>query len=547
MITLMKGNDLWERYCTFYEKDFPDQLEYSKGRMEQYFRRWKETDLAKTLCRGTPAKFQVVPITTYSDYPMLSELGRKIAEAIERNPRKPRELLKEYYDRVSRGIGSSLNRYMAEPFHFCAKTTGTTGESKWIAHGETFLKSMVQGSVACLAFSCSDGWGETKLRIGDKCLNMSASIPYISGWGAWGSKHLFQLIPPIEVTDNLRDMQQKYLLMLETIRKGEKVSAGGGIGSMFYMMCKYFVEPEEFYQEHYRSMDFGLKKVLLRLKLLQLEMSRKEKKRITDFMPLKGVLISGVDARLYIEFFRKEFGLTPLNVYGSTEVGSVMRGDPDRKTDLVPDLGNSYLEFQDEDGEVRDIDELKRGKVYGLVVTPFGSIVYRYDMEDLLRVVDFRDDGMPVFSFESRKTTLIRLYSWYRVTPNVVVQALSNAGLRSSDKWAVVKLLKPREHLHFLMERAWPYSEREAEKIIFNSLMEAYRVIPHSGRTLRDYIADFRIRDPSEVVKVEYLRPGAFVRYSIIRAKMGAPLGQYKPPKIIPTERMEVYDTLRSA
>jgi len=97
------------------------------------------------------------------------------------------------------------------------------------------------------------------------------------------------------------------------------------------------------------------------------------------------------------------------------------------------------------------------------------------------------------------------------------------------------------------MEKTWPYSKREAEKIIFNSLMEAEKIIPYRGRTLRDYVSEFKIKDPSEVVKVEYLKPGAFLRYSMIKAKMGSPLGQYKPPKIIPTEKMEIYETLRSA
>ena len=539
--------DLWERYCKFYEKDFSEQMEFNRERMKRYFRKWKKTDFAKIIYKSNLKSFREAPITRYDDYPMLREFGRRITDVTKRNPKRPGELFKEYYDRISRELGSSLNRYMTEPFYLCMKTTGTTGESKWVAHGETFWKNFAQASIATAVISCSDGWGETNLKVGDKCINMNASIPYISGWGAWASQTHFELIPPIKVADNLRNMQEKFYLILKAIRKGEKISAGGGIGSMFYMMCKHFVEPEEFYHEYYCSLGFGLKKMLLYFKILQCKLSRKEKKRMVDFMPLKGVLIAGMEARLYIDFFKKEFNIEPLNVYGSTEAGPLMRGDPDRKTDLIPDLRTSYLEFKTEDGEIKDLDELKKGEIYDLVVTPFGSILFRYDMEDLLRVIDFRDDGMPIFAFEGRKITVIRLYSWYRVTPNVIVRALSKAGLRSSDKWAVIKLLKPREHLHFLMEKAWPYSEREAEKIIFNSLIEADKDIPHRGRTLRDYIADFRIKNPSDVIKVEYLKPGTFLRYSMIKAKMGAPLGQYKPPKIIPTEKMEIYETLKSA
>lgn len=541
------NSSLWEKYCSLYEESFPEQMDYNRKRMKLYFQRWKKTALAKSICRIKPKGFKEVPITTYSDYPVLSDFGRRISRVTDRNPRKKGELFSKYYDRIGEEIGHQLDPYMTEPYFFCTKTTGTTGESKWIAHGETFWKNFFSASIAAAVISCSDDWGETKLRTGDKALNMNAPIPYISGWGALASQTEVEMIPTIEVADNLRDMKERFSLVLRTIEKGARIALGGGIGSIFYMICKYFSEPEVFYREYYTSMGFGLRKILLSLKLLQHRYGKKVRRSTTDLVPLKGVLVAGMEAQLYIEFFKEEFNLDPLHIYGSTETGPLMRGDPDRKTDLVPDLRTSYIELRTEDGDMRDLDELKRGEVYNVVVTPFGSTLFRYDMEDLSRVVDFRDDGMPVFAFEGRKTTVVRLYD-YDVTPNTIVQALSRAGLKSSDKWAVVKLLKPREHLHFLMERTWPYSEAEAENIIFNSLLDAERTIPHPDETLlRDYVTDFRIKKPSEVIRVEYLKPGAFLRYQMMKAKGGSPIGQYKPPKIIPSERMEIYEALKNA
>jgi hypothetical protein len=477
---------------------------------------------------------------------MLSEFGQKITDTTAKNPRMKGELFKDYYDRITREIGTSLNRYMTEPYSFCTKTTGTTGANKWIVHGETFWKNFLSASMSTAVISCSDGWGETKLREGDKVLNVTASIPFISGWGALASQTHLKLIPPVEVADNLKGMRERFNLVLKSIAKGEKAALGGGIGSIFYMLCKYFVDPEEFYTEYYHSMDLSITKILLSLKLLQCKLTRKETKRIIDFIPLKGVLMAGMEAKLYIDFFREEFGLEPLHIYGSTEAGPLMRGDPDRKTDLVPDLRTSYLEFKTEEGEMKDLDELRKGEVYDLVVTPFGSILFRYDMEDRFRVIDYRDDGMPIFAFEGRKTSAIKLYSRYVVSSTIIVQALYEAGLRASDKWAVIKMLKPREHFQFAMEKTWPYSEEESEKIIFHSLMKASETLPQRGETLTNYVADFKIKDPSEVVKVEYLKPGAFLRYSIMKAKSGAQIGQYKPPTIIPTEKADIYETLRS-
>lgn len=498
------------------------------------------------LCQGTSEQHQDVPITTYEDYPMLAEFGSKITELRNRNPRKKGELFKDYYERISRGIGSSLNRYMTEPYYLTMKTTGTTGESKWVVHGETFWENLLSGAIRSAVVACSDSWGETKVKDGDKALNVTASIPHLSGWALLASQSHFKLIPPIKVTDNLRNMKDTVLLILQSIEKGEKIALGGGLGSLFYMICQYFVEPEKFYQEYYNTLKFGLNKSLLFLKLLQLKLSKKERKKIVDYMPLKGVLIGGLDSRLYIDFFKEEFNLEPLNNYGSTEAGSLMRGMPDRKSDLVPDLMTGFFEFRTEEGHIIGLDEVKRGEVYDLIVTPFGSIFFRYDMKDLFKVIDFRDDGMPIFAFEGREINIINIYG-YKLTPNAASQALSMAGLSSSDKWAVTKILKPKEHIRFLMEKTWSYSEREAEKLIFDSIMNVYGMMTNRGLTLRDYVVKFGIEEPSEMIKVEYLKPGAFNRYSLIKAKTGSPLGQYKPPKIIPSDRMDIYETLKNA
>lgn len=523
-------------------------MEYNEEQKERYFHRWKKTDLAKSLHKGDLETFQDAPITVYGDYNVLRGFSRKLEDAIVKNPKKQGELFKEYYDRISLGMGSSLNRYMTEPYCLCMKTTGTTGSSKWVVHGEAFWRNFASAAIASAIVSCSDDWGETKLRIGDKAINVTAPIPYISGWGTWATQDIVKLIPPIEVADNLRDMKERFYLLLKAINKGEKIVLGGGLGSMFYMICRYFVDPEEFYKEAYHSMDFGLRKMLLYFKLLQCRLGRKERKKIIDLMPLKGVLIGGMESKLYINFFKKEFNLEPLHAYGSTEGGNLMRGDPDRKADLVPDLRTSYFEFLTEHGDIRTLDELRRDEIYELVVTPFGSIFFRYNMEDLFRVVDLRDDGMPIFAFEGRKTMVIDLYS-YRIYTNSIVHSLLKAGLEASDKWAAVKILKPREAICFVMEKTWPYSETEAEKIIFYSIMETEKITKentHRDETLLDYVVDNRIKDPSEVVKVEYLKPGAFYRYTMMKAKTGAPMGQYKPPQIIPPDKMEIYDALKS-
>lgn len=539
------STDLWNKYCSFYENDFAEQLEYNKKFIAKYFQRWKKTALAKSICQSDILKLKDVPITSYSDYPMLITFSQNILDRITNVPKKPGELKKDYYTRIGSDLGSSLNQYMTEPYYFFMKTTGSTGESKWIVHGKTFWDNFISSALANAVIACSVKWGETKLKDGDKALNITAPVPFLSGWAAWATQIHFKLIPPIAVTDNIQDMKEIFLIILDAIQKGEKISLGGGLGSMFYMMCKYLTEPRKFFEDYYATLDFGLRKILLAFKLFQYKLSERKIKKIVEFIPLKGVLIGGHESRLYLDFFKEEFNLEPLNSYGSTEAGPVMRGDPDRKSDLIPDLRTNYLEFMTEDGVLKGIDELKRGETYDLVVTPFGSILFRYDMEDVFRVVDFRSDEMPVFAFEGRKRAIIDIYT-YRITPNIIVQALFEAGLTSSDKWSVIKLLKPNEHLSFLMEKTWPYSEKEAEQIIFQSLIDIEKKIEYCGTEFTDLVADFKIKSPSDLIKVKYLKPGAFLRFVMFQAKKGVPLGQYKPPKFIPADKVEIYETLKN-
>lgn len=536
----MSNSNLWKKYCSFYDKSFQEQVEYNNERLENYFSKWKKTDIAKKLDNACLKSFKDIPITDYSDYPMLASFALQLESATKMNPRTETESLSKYYHRISPKLGASLNRYMTEPFYFCASTTGSTGRSKCIANGETFWKNFFQASLATVLVSCSESWGETKLKEGDTALNINAPVPYISGWGADAFKHHFNMIPPIEVADNLQNMKEKFSYVLKAIEKGKKIDVAGGIGSMFYMICKYLVDPEELFSEYYRGMSFGLKKTLLGVKLLQLKISGKTKKQISDYLPLKGIIVGGMDSQLYIDFFKNEFNFEPLHTYGATEAGNIMRGDPDRKTDLVPNMIPCFLEFQNDEGDLKNIDEVKKDETYNLVITPFGSIVFRYDIGDLFRVRDFRDDGMPVFSFEGRKISVIDVLGYYRLTSKAIVDALFVAGLRASDKWAAAKLVEPKEKLCFLMEKTWSYSEKEAEKRIFEALQQ-------TQKDFKKYVTDFKIKDPSEAVKVEYIRHGAFLRYSALKGKMGAPLGQYKPPQLIPPDRMEIYETLRSS
>ena len=534
--------DLWEKYCSFLEKPFHEQVEYSEGQMKKYFEKWKKTKTARYLMKKYQKNFEKLedaPLTTYEDYPILHEFGAKMDELVAKKPRKKGERFFDYYSRLFDEVKPMLNGWMVEEFGYAAKTSGTTGKPKWIVHGVTTLKNYESCGVTLTGLMCSERWGETKVKEGERGLNVTAPIPYTSGWGVFlGNRH-FEVVPPLESVEGITDMGRRLWITLKKIEEGSKPVFAAGVASFFQLVCKYFKNRSSIYREYYESLNFGLAKFYMLFKWLNTRLFNKPYEKIRDFLPLKGLGLSGVNITPYRDFFLREFEVEPTNLYCSTEFPVIMYGPPDRKVCLMPELRIGYYEFLDEKGNVKKIDELKKGETYELVGTSYGGILARYRMEDLLTVVDFRDDGMPYFAFKSRIREMLDFYGYFRITESTFSRALVNAGLKYFEKWAVTKEFTGEgEQLLVLMERPWEHPETKAAKIIFENLLQTFP-------DFRSYVMDFSVKKPHEIIRVEYLSKGAFLRYSLRKMKEGAELGQLKPPKIIPPERKDVLDLLR--
>jgi len=507
--------------------------------VKKHFDTWSKMPTTKMVYEDKkPNSIEDMPITDYEDYPILLSFREKIEEMVKSKPRKEGELWHDYYEELLGGMSNLFEGYMPDKPSMCVKTTGTVSGSKWIVHGEKFKDEIISDSIAIVLMGCSKKWGD---KIFDKRLNafsLVAPVPYLSGWAlrSWG--RLVDFVPPISVADQISDMGKKLYITLKEIEKGTKIHLVGGSGALLYMVCKYFSDPEFFLKESYAVTSSPLKKMLILLKLMLTKFEGKKRGSLIEIMPLKGVVIGSTDANVYAEFFEKEFGVEPINSYAATELGCAMFGRPDRKLDFFPNIKSVYQEFLDKDGYIKKISEVKRGHTYELIATPFHSMLVRYRIGDLFKVTNFYD-GMPVFSFEGRTCMVLEVCGYYRVTEDCMAKTLVNAGFRASDRWAVTRTLKPREHLLVLFEKEWPVSERQAEKLIFGSLLS-------SSSEFQSYVKDFNISDPSDAIKVEFLEKGAFTRYAIKQAKKNMPLGQYKPPKIITPERQHVLDELRS-
>lgn len=536
-----EGEKLWNKYCSFIYEDFQKQIEYNREETEAYFKKIKNTKLLEAIGAKNAENIRQVPITTYDDYVFLKSFGERVRKLELSIPKKSNETLAEYHIRIGRMAAEPIMDYLPGDFSFYVKTTGTTAYNKWIIHTQLFNEIASETGMSILAIACSERFGTTSLRIGDTLLNIGAPPPYISGWGHHGlAKNLnFRIYPPFEITDKISDIRRRIWIILKKIDKmKEKIAIIAATASILYMLVRYITDRCSFYKNYYEALNLGLTKIYVFLNYVYSKLSWKVKS-IEEVLPVKGLICSGYDSRIYYKLIENNFRVKPLNMYASSEFGFPMYGTVENKYNMILDLRTGYFEFiHTKTGEVFKVDELKKGESYSLIGTPFGGSIVRYRIGDIFRVEEIRDDGMPIFSFEGREGYVIDIYDYFRINEDLATRVMMRSGLISSENWCFAKLMDPSEHLCILMEKEHDYSENIAEEKIFRALIE-------ESPDFRDFVRDFKIKNAADIIKVEFLRKGAFIRYFELRLKSGVPYGQIKPPKIIPSHKMEIFETLR--
>ena len=533
-----EGRYLWQKYCSFFDQDFEEQLQYNFIKRDHHFSQWKKSRTAESLSSEID-DFEDIPLTGYEDYPILHKFGEKLEKLSQTIPRENGELSWEYYQRISKQVAPLLEDWLPDDYEFCGKTTGSTGKSKWFAYGRIFKENLIMDSVSLAIIGCSDKSGTTRIDPGDNLLNILAPAPYIAGTSCRAWAREFELVPTIKEMESTSNMIKKINLIVEKIKDGKRIDGFGGIASPLKMICDYLKNPGDLYKEYYRSVNFGILKFALFFKYLKEKYFGTNHKKLKNILPLKGIGTAGIDTKLYYNYLKREFGLKPLNGYGNSEFGMVMYGRPEIKKYLVPSLRSCYFEFLDEKGQIRKIDELQKGQLYEFVGTGFGSMLSRYKTGDIFRVVDIRKDGMPILDCEGRKRAWLDFYDYFRISQRLITDAIIESGLDGNEKWCVYKKINPREKLCVLMEKLWDYDRVEATRKLFDALKKI-------SNSFNDYIVDFKINDPERIIEVEYLSRGSFMRYTMKKKKEGVPLGQIKVPKIISAEDKELINFLRN-
>ncbi len=532
---MMPESSLWNEYCTLLDMKFSKRLEVCEAKLCEHLARWKRTKMAKVLCPDFKGLNDIKP-TTYADYAILARFGEMI-DPVYLSTKKPKGVSwLEHFHSIERTPSKMLDGWLPGEYFGAARTSGTTGKSKWTAFTKEFLDNFSHDSVVTATLTSSYEWGSSKLERGDVTLNMGIPVPYIGGYSCRATAEVFEHFPTIEITDDMTDMRAKLRYIISRLKRGQKIDVAGGMGSTFHLFAQALAAPDELFRDQYESTKWGLVKIILFFMWLKARLTKKKGLRAKDVLPVKGLGTGGLDALLYADYLEEQFGCEPLNVYGSTEFGVMMHGVPEHRMALVPNFNSVYMEFIDENEEIKKVDEVKEGNIYEVIGTSFGTPFIRYRIDDLVKVTGKLDDGTPIFAFEGRKANLLNIRDYFRITESVAFQIMARAGLRNSERWAMTKTI-PKDQIVVLMERDWDFSEREAEHRLFDALFETCEYF-------RDYLRDFGINRPESVIEVKYLKKGAFSRYTEAKMKSGVAHGQYKSPKLIPPARKDIVEIL---
>lgn len=533
--------NLWQHYCSFLDKDFKSQVLWNEDYMQGYLNDFKKTKMAGHLCPGGVKSLEDVPLTTHADYSIMHEFGAEMQELTKRIPRKKGEDYASYYDKLSRKMIKMIDGWMADTYSICVKTSGTSGDSKWFIHGETFWKNLVNAAMSVIIICCSSEPGTTALHKGDVILGFSAPVPYLSGYmaKALGMEGV-RMIPPVEITDEIPSFKKKMQLAFKHFKQTDKIDIVGGSGSILKLLTLFFVNRKELFKGSYETANPGIRKIILWLLWKYEQAFGKKLNKLKDIINPKGLLLGSFDTELYLDYIQEQLEMEPGNLFGATELGFPLYGRPVNKSALFPDLRTGYFEFLDKYNNIRKIEELEKGKNYELIFTPFKSIVVRYKTGDIFRLAGFQADGLPFFNFESRVINIIDIHNYFRLSLSTAFKALKLAGFPPSNNWAFTKELGPKERLVLLMENEWGLTEKQ----VANKLFQALKIVDHE---FHNYINDFKISNPEDVISVQYLRRGAFRRYVDIKMKQGVPFGRIKPFRIITPENFDIIKILRSA
>ena len=506
--------EIWKRYCGYLNLSLEEFMEIQKRLLMEQIDLLSKCDLGKKVMKGViPTSVdefrKKVPLTTYEDIqPYLDEKNEAAL------PVKPKVWV---------------------------HTTGKYGPFKWVPYTEKMYRIIGRNIFASFILGSCHRRGDFRLREKDTVLYLAAPPPYLSGVLARALQEEFSLtfLPPLDQAEKME--------YSERIVEGFKMSLKMGI-DIFYGLSGVLVGVGKQLGQKDRKFRFSadsLHPVVLYRMLGALLKSKLAKRRMLpkDLWKPKGITSGGTDSEIYRNQINKLWGLEPLVVYGSTEMGIVTMQSWDRRgMTFLPDV--VFLEFITENDSLRSredstyqpkktllLDEIEPGNKYELIITDFhGGAYTRYRTRDLLRVISRSNKELniqlPQVAFHSRLDDVIDLAGFTRLTESIIWQAISQSKFGYTD-WTVRKETEDKNPvLRIYIELT---DSRYDEEKIANDIHENLKKLHSAYKDLEEIVG-------LKPIRITALFPGTFKRYMAEKAASGADLGHYKPHRINPPD-----------
>ena len=513
-----RRDEFWQRYCGFLDLSIDEFMTIQQRLLTEQLQMLAGSELGRRIIGPnvphTMAEFRrVAPITHYGDYiPYLTEQQEDLL------PAKP----------------------------LCwVRTSGSTGvyPVKWAPVTREFNSQLSRALITTLTLASARHKGDIALEEDATLLYTAAPPPYLTGtmMRAATLDFPFRPVPPVAEAEKMS--------FNERVQQGFLRSMGTGI-DYFVGVASVLLRIGESFASGTRQLSLspGLLRPAVAYQLTKAFLTSKLNRR--DILPKdiwrpKGIVASGMDVQIYKGRIKALWGRDPLEVYACTEFGSIAYqawGDKRQGLTFLPDTG--FWEFMpaaeyaiwrnDRNYKAKTLllNEVQPGE-YVLIATSLnGGAFIRYAIGDLVKVIALHDEAsgiaLPQFMVESRADDVINLGSMVVLTERSIWEAIGQLDL-GIVSWTARKEYgsnsrEPNLHMYIEGENIEP---QRFSKQLHEALIE----------TLEEY-ASFHAIWATNPVRVTVLAPGTFLAYLEDKQVEGADMGQLKPPRMQPSDRI---------
>jgi hypothetical protein len=506
----LSSEELWKRYCGFLDLGIEEFMLIQRSLLSEQLTLVRESTLGRKIlgpqAPRTIEEFrQAAPFTTYGDYePYLSDMREDVLAQ--------------------------------KPAVWC-HSSGRGGKFKWVPHSEAHMEKTARHGIGLFNLTAATRRGEIAIGPGMRMLVTVPLAPYTSGtiFAQLRKRFSFHPIPPLESVGDLPFQEQIARAFKMAMREGFDVA--GALASVLVRMGQQMSGQAS--TRSRLSPDMLHPKVLFRLVRGYLK-SRAKGRPVypRDLWSPRGIMAGGVDTSIYRDDIEKFWGVTPFDVYASTETMFLaMQSWTKTHMTFLPD--SVFLEFLpheksgDSTARTADavtLDRVEPGRLYELVITQFhGMPLLRCRIGDVIRVVAAGDEkaGVRLPQIEVRRKVgeAINLAALCSLDERTLWSALAATGLPYTE-WTALKEYDHNESfLRLVIELKQPARAAEVSRMMDEKL----KAIDTDYIDVQRYLG-------VNPVRTTILSPGSFARYTEAKVREGAVLSHFKPKHVNPSQ-----------